>query len=235
MVKSLQGQKKAEKSVESKPSKEVPLIDVPLSYNIYTYGSTESENVQIIYPKWVDLVRWTRFRGENDVVIPDLVKIHYKNEDSNKNLGRTVDIEEIYSPIVIRDYGKKRGEPFSHVYLVYPNGKGVELEQKSETVEEQDGKYNVIKQKYYVEVNGEKVYFAERELERELAPEKLKVIVRSDGRKVLVFGDTYPIKDKLKAMGARWDPINKIWFFSDADMGQIASKIRELGINVEEH
>jgi hypothetical protein len=33
-----------------------------------------------------------------------------------------------------------------------------------------------------------------------------------DGRVMLLRGDTYPIRDKLRSLGFRWDPGKKAWF-----------------------
>ena len=30
--------------------------------------------------------------------------------------------------------------------------------------------------------------------------------------KLVVWGDTYPVKDTLKRLGLRWDPVEKVWY-----------------------
>jgi hypothetical protein len=41
---------------------------------------------------------------------------------------------------------------------------------------------------------------------------------------VAIMGDTFSVKDKLKALGAKWDPTRKKWMISE-DKAEEAKKI----------
>lgn len=42
--------------------------------------------------------------------------------------------------------------------------------------------------------------------------------------KIAITGNTYPVKDKLKELGARWDGVDRVWRV-DADKAQVARDI----------
>lgn len=73
---------------------------------------------------------------------------------------------------------------------------------------------------------------------KQIGPEEFMTIVkhRKDGvwyiefeGKIYVGGNTYPIKEKLKALGFRWDSGYALWKAKKEDVD--VEKLRELGIN----
>ena len=59
-----------------------------------------------------------------------------------------------------------------------------------------------------------------------------KVSVVTEAGKLVVSGDTYPIKDDLKLMGFKWDPEKKAWV-GEADPDELKEKlVGELGVEL---
>ena len=50
-------------------------------------------------------------------------------------------------------------------------------------------------------------------------------ILQQDGDKVYVTGPTFPIKDKLRAAGGKWDGERKAWFVAPEKTAQVAQMI----------
>jgi hypothetical protein len=46
---------------------------------------------------------------------------------------------------------------------------------------------------------------------------KPRVAIRRQDGKVLVTGDTYQIRDQLKALKFRWDPLSRAWYIPELD------------------
>jgi len=38
------------------------------------------------------------------------------------------------------------------------------------------------------------------------------VYIKTKNNKVIVYGDTYPIKEELKKLGFKWDPMERVWY-----------------------
>jgi hypothetical protein len=57
-----------------------------------------------------------------------------------------------------------------------------------------------------------------------------QIFIRRDGEKIMVFGDTYPIKDELKKKGFKWDPMYKAWYkyAKDADLDKLYHELETL-------
>jgi len=63
--------------------------------------------------------------------------------------------------------------------------------------------------------------------ERELDKKTVYVSIEIDGDKVVVSGNTYPVKEELKRLGFRWDPVEEVWYAS-VKAGLIETVRREL-------
>jgi hypothetical protein len=206
-------------------------------FYLFTWGSCRYGTLKAYYPKYVEFGNWTRREGTHEVEIPGVCKIVYSNHDSNKNIHRDVEIVDIYSPLVLRYYGNSScSHSFDYVYIVRKIGGRLvyeEPEVKSEVVTEERGKYLVTLEKRYVELDGKKVYLDEAEIAKEPIREKLKVALKKQNGKILVIGDTFHIKDKLKAFGMKWDPLAKAWYTTSGDIDTLKTKIEQLGIQTE--
>jgi hypothetical protein len=77
-----------------------------------------------------------------------------------------------------------------------------------------------------------------REYEREyMLREKLiitrsrkHIYIKNQEGKIILYGDTYPIKDVLKQKGFKWDPLYKVWFISakNMDLDRLMSELEVL-------
>jgi hypothetical protein len=203
-------------------------------FDIFSWGSCRRGYLDIIYPRKVDLVKWTWKRGEHEVEIPGICKIRYYNADSSKNYHRTVEVVDVYTTIVLNYHGAHScSRSFREIYIVKKDGDRLVFEEpevKSETVVE-NGKYRVTVEREYIEVDGQKIYIGEYVVDRELCVEKLSVRVWEFNGRVYVGGDTYHIKEKLKARGYRWDPNTKAWY-KVTDKYTVVKELEEIGVQV---
>jgi hypothetical protein len=228
----------AEQAVQDKQAEKEKKNKV---FQLFTWGSCRYGTLKAYYPKYVEFVSWTRREGTHEVEIPGVCKIVYSNYDSRKNMNRDVEIVDIYSPLVIRYYGNSScSHSFDEVYIVRKvDGKIVyeKPEVKTETVVEERGKYRVTLEKRYVDLDGQKVYIDVTEIEREVIPEKLKVTLKKLNDRVIVAGDTFNIRDKLKALGMKWDPTTKAWYTTAMDTEILKTKLQQtlgqMGIQIE--
>jgi len=207
-------------------------------FTIFTWGSCRRGYLEILYPQRINLAQWTRYEGIHEVEIPGICKIRYENRDSRKNTYRVVEIIDIYTPMVIRNYGSRScGHGFEGIYIVKKeNGKIIyeEPEVKTEVVVEERGKYRVTAERRYVEVGNEKVYIDVNELEKEVCVEKLKVTLKRLSDRIVAIGDTYYVKEILKAFGFWWDPVSKAWHNSPKiDINKLVLKLEQTGVQVE--
>jgi hypothetical protein len=47
----------------------------------------------------------------------------------------------------------------------------------------------------------------------------------SDAKKLYLSGNTFPVKDALRALGARWDADKKAWYCTTEDMQAKATEV----------
>jgi NACalpha-BTF3-like transcription factor len=206
---------------------------------IFTWGSCRRGYLEIVYPKRINLEPWTRREGVHEVEIPGVCRIRYENRDSSKNLHRYVEILDVYTTIVVRNYGSRScSHSFERVYIVRKENNGVvyeEPEVKTEVAVEEHGKYKITIEKRFVEVNGVKAYIDARELDKEVCMEKLKVTLRRESDKIIATGDTYHIRETLKKYGMRWDPASKTWHTTveKIDVNELVLELEQLGVQVE--
>jgi hypothetical protein len=52
-----------------------------------------------------------------------------------------------------------------------------------------------------------------------------KLYLKVKGNKVIVYGDTYPVKDELKRLGFRWDPVERAWYAPATDISTFKAKL----------
>jgi hypothetical protein len=204
---------------------------------LFTWGRCRYGHLKAYYPKNLDFAAWTWREGEHEIDIPGVCKIRYSNHDSRKNMYRIVEILDVYEPMVIRYYGYSScSHSFDHVYVVRKIDGRIVYEEpkvKSEVVTEEREKYLATIEKRYVELDGKKVYLDEVVISKELIPERVKVALKKLQDRILVVGDTYHVKDKLKALGMKWDPVNKAWYMTSGDIDTLKTKIEQLGIQTE--
>jgi hypothetical protein len=74
----------------------------------------------------------------------------------------------------------------------------------------------------------EKDYEA-RKVEEVTTKSGRKLYLKVKDGKVIVFGDTYPVKDALKSLGFKWDPAERVWYApATSDISTIKAKLEVL-------
>ncbi len=195
----------------------------PPRFGIWTWGSCRHSHVVVLHPRRFSLGEVTGRHGEHIVDLGFMV-IKYTNSDSRKNLNRKVEILEVRSPVVIRNYGASSCNPssrFDRIYLVTPPNNVVELEIKEKVgekvVERESKTVRVTELIRYVEVPDVGVIEVERKtlgvdtVEYKKYVLKVYVIKSPRGAVIELDGDTFPIKDKLKELGYKWDSLDRVW------------------------
>jgi len=204
-------------------------------FELSTWGSCRHKELEIVYPKRIDIQRYTMRRGEG-VVNLDIAKIKYENRDSSRNMHRTVEFIDISQPIIIRYHGAEScSKRFEYVYAIEKVDNNIVVK-KLDVQEEYEnkivGKFKQTIRREYILYNNTKITVAEDKVDEEVCREKLVLSVKLDGDTVYVNGDTYYIKEALRGMGFRWDPATKSWYMKSENIEEIIEKIRGLGVNV---
>jgi len=210
-----------------------------LEVDLFTWGSCKRGYAAIIWPRYIDLTKITGKEGKHTVELPE-VTIEYENHDSRKNMNRDV-LVKAKKPIIVRVYGRGSCNPnsiFDEVYLLSPE-KGVEKlvpMEKQMTFDEYDGKETVTYVVKYVKApDGQEIILEKvQEVERKINYNKLTVKIQKEDEKVVVLGDTYHIRDRVKKYGFKWSEDKHAWVSNgNTDVTGLINELRELGIKVE--
>jgi hypothetical protein len=71
--------------------------------------------------------------------------------------------------------------------------------------------------------------YEERKVEEVVTKSGKKLYLKVKGGKVVVFGDTYPVKDALKQLGFKWDPVERVWYApANADVNSVMARLAEV-------
>jgi hypothetical protein len=208
----------------------------PVFY-IHTSGSFRYSEVDIIYPEEISLRKVTSKQGEH-VVDLGILKIRYKNYDSRKNLHRDIEVLEVRQPVVVKVHRMRGlGKPFDEVYILLPPNivrKPAVEELKEELTVEENGKYRYKVLVRYVEVGGTRVVVEKTVMEKEPVPERLVIKARVSGNTIEVYGDTYHVREVLKELKFRWDPVKKIWYAKHSSEDDVNYTLFELEARLKE-
>jgi hypothetical protein len=52
-----------------------------------------------------------------------------------------------------------------------------------------------------------------------------RIYVKVKDGKVVVFGDTFPVKEQLKALGLKWDPVERVWYTTAIDVNTLKTRL----------
>jgi len=206
------------------------------SFNIFTWGSCRYGYLEILYPQKIDVVKVTNRYGEYVVDLGALV-LKVKNYDSRKNLHRDVEIVEVREPVVVKYYGNAScSRSFMEIWIVDKDGaRQVSKDEiRSRIITKENGKYRYEIQQFYIEFNNRELIVDEVVLKKEPIMEKLEVRVRVDGNRIVVSGDTFHVRDVLKALKFRWDWINKVWYTECSDDSDVGYTLMELEAQLKE-
>lgn len=55
------------------------------------------------------------------------------------------------------------------------------------------------------------------------------ITLEAQGRRIYVRGNTFPIKDSLRAVGAKWDPEAKAWWAGSGKRGDLEALVAKIG------
>ncbi len=97
----------------------------------------------------------------------------------------------------------------------------------ADPIEEKDYKETVMHLRRLVQLS-------EREARRrwvyEIATKSgKKIYAKQVDGKLVVWGDTYPVKDALKRLGFKWDPVERVWHApANADVNSVVAKLAEV-------
>jgi hypothetical protein len=69
--------------------------------------------------------------------------------------------------------------------------------------------------------------YQERKVEEVTTKSGKKLYLKVKGDKVVVFGDTYHVKDQLKKLGLKWDPVERVWY-TMTDIDTVKARLMEV-------
>ena len=94
----------------------------------------------------------------------------------------------------------------------------------------------VIRVYYYVnEERGIKVPIKEVEVDfSKRLKGKPTVVVKTNGKRVIISGDTYYVKDRLKELRFRWSSIDRVWWKETEEPETIVNELRDKLADVAE-
>jgi hypothetical protein len=71
--------------------------------------------------------------------------------------------------------------------------------------------------------------YEERKVEEVTTKSGKKLYLKVKDGKVIVFGDTYPVRDVLKQLGFKWDPLERVWYAPVAsDINAVKARLEAL-------
>jgi hypothetical protein len=179
-------------------------------FRLWTWGSCGRGYLDMLHPVRLSLSSITRHSG---TVKTDWFTIDVVNMDSRKNMHRDVTFLDVFQPIIVRHHGAYScSQSFDNVYLLEKLGDNIvvkELPIQVETKTEVQGRLLAVKEVRFVEYAGERIVLSEREVSK--TKTAYVVTIRTVNDKVVVSGDTYEIRETLKRLGLRWDPVSKAW------------------------
>jgi ribonuclease BN (tRNA processing enzyme) len=71
--------------------------------------------------------------------------------------------------------------------------------------------------------------YEERKVEEINTRSGRKLYLKVKNNKITVFGDTFPVKDQLKNLGFKWDPMERVWYApANVDVNSVMAKLAEV-------
>jgi hypothetical protein len=71
--------------------------------------------------------------------------------------------------------------------------------------------------------------YEERKVEEVVTRSGKKLYLKVKDGKVIVFGDTYLVKDALKQSGFKWDPLERVWYApATSDINAVKTRLEAL-------
>jgi len=207
----------------------IEVLNDSVKFRVYTWGSCRHTHAEIVYPKLIDLMKFSSRTGSYEIAL-DIAKLTVENADSRKNINRAITIIPL-SKLIVHYHGAiSCGHTCNEYILLEPGKEPVAIEPITEIREEVNGKYTIIREYSYIVVDDKKIQVAVRELEKK----KTKLVVRVEevNGKVYVTGDTYDIKEELKSRGFRWDPQRKAWYIDKLSSLDVIEILKTLNVEV---
>lgn len=177
------------------------------SYGQYREQIAILKNGMVVKPSTLKLP----FRGTKGSQKFGDVEVIIENNSSSKNTHAVVYVptEAIHAVV---DFYKSSG----NFRVKTTRGNVVREENTEELFPSADGRFKYVKvfsDIYYIDNDSNMRILIERTLIREKKEliAKPKVSVKLIGDEVYVYGETFYIKEQLKVLGFKWDPVNKTW------------------------
>ena len=114
---------------------------------------------------------------------------------------------------IVRVEGVETGRMrINSVKVIHGEGK---IEEREEVLEEKESeRFSIVKKlkKWYCVVKGQRILIAEQEISSEKVPTaKVNIVAKYEDGTLYLYGDTYYVKDKIKALKFSWDKMQKAW------------------------
>jgi len=198
--------------------------------SLFTWGSFRRGYADIVYPERVSLASIGSRRGVYKAEFP-FAEVTVDVQDSSRNMRRTVTVKP-RSLVIVRYYGAHSASyAFNEVYVLRPGAEPERADVVVKVVKEPSGKYVVEKHVHTITLEG-------RELPvhvevRDKVKVKFDVEVEEKGGKILVKGDTWEIKDRLKTQGFKWDPGARAWYATGMSVSEVVEALKVIeGVNI---
>jgi len=202
-------------------------------------GENQEDIIEIKYSTWGthgQFIRTLAVLKNGEVIDPKtaiwayhdkIIKIEEKS--SGKKINVYIKKGDVLA--VIEEYKSSSG--WKGFTIIYGDGE-INVDFVTET--------NVTKYKAY-HITYKVYYYVNKNIKVELKRERVeisseligkpKIHVSGDDKKVIVTGDTFHIKEQLKSLGFKWEPLQKYWCAKNINFAEVVKKLQEFA-EVEE-
>ena len=209
-------------------------VDSSKVFYINSIGSCSRSYLEILYPKKVGFNELLGLSYKTRTIETDLAIFEIEMHDSSKNWHRQIKITPKVA-MIVRQWGQgscNHNSIFDNVYLLRPESEPEEVEIKNEIREVDEDKYHKKIIVNYVEFDNKKIELSKEVLEQTPIITKLELVITVEKDKVTISGDTYNVRDVIKALKFKWNGIKKWWERSGTDYDDVQMKLEEKGVKV---
>jgi hypothetical protein len=162
--------------------------------------------------------RYTRFYLAQPIFHPPVSQSKVAEVCDNGNIKAVVRELEAVERLLAHEYGS------AHTYLMFLE---YVINAPWDVLDENDKRFKENVQMLKNLLNIYEKEYEERKVEEVTTKSGKKLYLKVKGGKVIVFGDTYPVKDALKQLGFKWDPLERAWYAS-ANIDMLKAKLAEV-------
>ena len=215
------------------PKKETT-VDSSKDFFINSYGGCSRSYLEIIYPKKISFNELLTMSNKTRTLTTDIAEFMIESNDSKKNWHRKITIKPKVA-ILVHKWGQGSCNPnstFNEVWLLTLNNEPAQLEMKDEIRERDDGKYHIKEIIRYVEFDNKRFDIMSEILDKQIIESKIEITISVMPNKVIISGDTYNLRDIIKALKFRWDGASRTWQRNGSDYDDIQIELEQRGIKV---